>query len=590
MTIIGTYLFLFLATRIGICQNIWSKVYLNVQAAPSILLGDDNLWRNVDLTEENGENYLHLKLYPVTNHVLSSNFFIDEIGGNRKIYPDPNQIFQFYTVFHENKHSGMIVEDKEDNTMHGTIEIDDEQYLLKSSSAEEGSKNIYLLNQVAKMHNVLPNDPKDYIEIKDTASKLVKKAKTTDTNTNFKGPYYIEAMFYIDPSNMTLTENELISIAAQVDHILREASFENEAYFVLKGIQDYKGPAIRSQEDLKLFCDYTADARAKKLEDVFFPIIKSKCHFVACQSVKYREAKWEILDMFHCNLSNNHLSESRTGAVCYMGQCVPKNTIEAKAGSWGQWTTSPCKGDDFIGFRERARKCDKPRPKFSGKYCPGDKIEYKVCRNKASRNNKSNTALCKGHDPSSIYETHDDYPCDLICSNEGEYTIYGKVADGTLIKTENTLDMCLNGVKTPIGCDDEFFSTAKRDKCGICNGDNSTCVPFETEEEIILTKATTNITNLKEGTTFLLFRLTLGYYEGFDGVGNSIGKERKGKERKGKERKGKERKGKERKGKERKGKERKGKERKGKERKGKERKGKERKGKERKGKKRKMAF
>ncbi|CAK9290027.1 unnamed protein product [Gordionus sp. m RMFG-2023] len=205
-----------------------------------------------------------------------------------------------------------------------------------------------------------------------------------------------------------------------------------------------------------------------------------------------------------------------------MGKCVPKKTIKAKAGSWGQWTTSPCRGDNLIGFRERVRKCDKPRPKFSGKYCPGDKIEYKVCRNKASRNDKSNTALCKGHDPSSIYKTHDDYPCDLICSNEGEYTIYGKVADGTLIKTENTLDMCLKGVKTPIGCDDEFFSTAKRDKCGICNGDNSTCVPFETEEEIILTKARTNITNLKKGTTFLLFRLTLGYYEGFDGVGNSI--------------------------------------------------------------------
>ncbi|CAK9290034.1 unnamed protein product [Gordionus sp. m RMFG-2023] len=621
------------------CQSIWSKAHLNVQAATPIRLSDNAVRHNIDLTE-NGENYLRLKLYPVTNHVLSSDFFVDDMDGNRKTYPDPTQKFKLYRVFHDSKHSGIIVEDKEDNTMHGTLEIDNEQYLVKGKSAEEGSKNIYHLKQVPKENNVLPKDFKDYIEFNATASKLVKKAKTTDTNSNFKGPYYIEAVFYTDASN-TLTENELISVAAQVDHILRDPTFENPAYFILKGIKAYRGPAIRSKDDINLFCQYTADAHAKKLEDVSYllsrgkvmiivnyiaaqlasgspiPVFhfehlkfrifyatvqshgyayvtgmcqettscalidpssselaltighetghlnsvqclsnrgnykgtllsdppnlnlekscsflvdgsfklnleESKCDAIRCQKGYSYYDKEEFLDGHPCNPSDNRLSKSATSAICYKGKCEPKNKIIAQDGSWSPWSSwSSCQGDDTIGYEEKKRECNNPSPKFGGQYCQGDKIEYRVCKNKVSRNNANNMALCRKSKPSSTYRALDQSPCGLTCFIGNTYYINGNAADGTLIKTENTLSMCLGGSNRPIGCDNKFDSTAKKDNCGICNGDNS-CVPFETEKRIRLTQDKTNITNLKEGTISLLFRLTLLYYQGFNGAGSSI--------------------------------------------------------------------
>ncbi|CAK9290077.1 unnamed protein product [Gordionus sp. m RMFG-2023] len=99
--------------------------------------------------------------------------------------------------------------------------------------------------------------------------------------------------------------------------------------------------------------------------------------------------------------------------------------------------------------------------------------------------------------------------------------INGIVADGTLIKTENTLYMCLNGVKIPIGCDEKFYSIAKKDNCGICNGNNS-CFTFEDEKRIKLGQDRTNITKLNQGTTSLLFKLTLYTYQGSNGAAGSI--------------------------------------------------------------------
>ncbi|CAK9290124.1 unnamed protein product [Gordionus sp. m RMFG-2023] len=239
-------------------------------------------------------------------------------------------------------------------------------------------------------------------------------------------------------------------------------------------------------------------------------------------------------DMHPCNPSDNRLSKSDTGSVCYKEKCVLETTIIPQADPWSSWSPwSPCRGDDVTGFEKRNRKCDKSRLKLGEQICQGNDTEYKVCKNKASRNSKKNMALCKKHDSSSIYSAEDEYPCRLICFVGPNFTNYGNAADGTLIKTENMLSMCLNGFIIPVGCDDEFFSTAKWDKCGICNGDNSKCYPFEAEEMITLTKARTNITNLNPGTTFLLFRLILGYHQGLDGPENSIVLKRNGKNYKG---------------------------------------------------------
>ncbi|CAK9299177.1 unnamed protein product [Gordionus sp. m RMFG-2023] len=233
----------------------------------------------------------------------------------------------------------------------------------------------------------------------------------------------------------------------------------------------------------------------------------------------------EPLNFLPCNQSSNQLSSSETGAICYKGVCILKSNLQEKAGEWSSWSSwSACQGDNIIGYATRDRKCDNPKQEFGGLYCQGNKIDKKVCRNKVDRNNLQNKAICSKYDRSSIYRAFDAQPCVLFCfvQSKNINMNIGKAVDGTIIKTEDSLDMCLNGDIIPIGCDDQFYSIAKRDKCGICNGNNSQCVTFEVEKKIDLTNDLTDIANLTQGITFLYFKLKLGYFQGLNGPGSSI--------------------------------------------------------------------
>jgi len=53
-----------------------------------------------------------------------------------------------------------------------------------------------------------------------------------------------------------------------------------------------------------------------------------------------------------------------------------------------------------------------------------------------------------------------------------------KVLDGTRCN-DFSLDVCINGTCQPVGCDNQLYSNAKVDACGICRGDNSTCFPVK---------------------------------------------------------------------------------------------------------------
>jgi len=46
--------------------------------------------------------------------------------------------------------------------------------------------------------------------------------------------------------------------------------------------------------------------------------------------------------------------------------------------------------------------------------------------------------------------------------------------DGTRCRT-NSLDVCIAGRCEPVGCDRQLYSTAMLDRCGVCNGDGTTC-------------------------------------------------------------------------------------------------------------------
>lgn len=53
--------------------------------------------------------------------------------------------------------------------------------------------------------------------------------------------------------------------------------------------------------------------------------------------------------------------------------------------------------------------------------------------------------------------------------------IADKVIDGTPC-TQDSLNKCVNGVCRPAGCDNVLYSKSQLDKCGVCNGNNDSCI------------------------------------------------------------------------------------------------------------------
>lgn len=67
--------------------------------------------------------------------------------------------------------------------------------------------------------------------------------------------------------------------------------------------------------------------------------------------------------------------------------------------------------------------------------------------------------------------------CKLYCRLEQTSTYFAlanRVIDGTPC-SYHTFDKCINGACVPAGCDNELYSTAELDMCGVCKGRNETC-------------------------------------------------------------------------------------------------------------------
>ncbi|MBV97083.1 ADAMTS-like protein 2, partial [Eschrichtius robustus] len=76
----------------------------------------------------------------------------------------------------------------------------------------------------------------------------------------------------------------------------------------------------------------------------------------------------------------------------------------------------------------------------------------------------------------------DDYvhisskPCDLHCTTaDGQRQLMVPARDGTSCKLADLRGVCVSGKCEPIGCDGVLFSTHTLDKCGVCQGDGSSC-------------------------------------------------------------------------------------------------------------------
>ncbi|XP_039220082.1 ADAMTS-like protein 2 isoform X2 [Crotalus tigris] len=76
----------------------------------------------------------------------------------------------------------------------------------------------------------------------------------------------------------------------------------------------------------------------------------------------------------------------------------------------------------------------------------------------------------------------DDYvhisskPCDLHCTTtDGQRQLMVLARDGTSCKSSSFRGVCVSGKCEPIGCDGVLFSPHVLDKCGVCQGNGSSC-------------------------------------------------------------------------------------------------------------------
>ncbi|CAH1985625.1 unnamed protein product [Acanthoscelides obtectus] len=178
-----------------------------------------------------------------------------------------------------------------------------------------------------------------------------------------------------------------------------------------------------------------------------------------------------------------------TNQWCFHGKCVEigerPEAINGGWGEWGEWTA--CSRTCGGGVSTTTRDCNKPVPQHNGRYCIGERKQYKMC----------NTEPCPEGSPSfrqvqcnekdkeknngqligwkEFYKKPE--PCVLFCLNEKARMITrveNKVKDGTPCKP-GTKDICIEGVCKHVGCDNKLDSTAVEDVCGVCNGDGTQC-------------------------------------------------------------------------------------------------------------------
>ena len=203
---------------------------------------------------------------------------------------------------------------------------------------------------------------------------------------------------------------------------------------------------------------------------------------------------------------------------CQKGKCVSKSVVNdlKLEGGWGEWSEfTPCSRLCGGGIQKTTRECDHPRPRNGGKYCVGHRVQYKSCNTQPcnDRETDDRSKQCSAFNGQDfgihglpifpIWQPHTkdvsrDEACKLYCTAKGTkayYLLHEKVIDGTPCFAESD-EMCINGKCYPAGCDRVLHSNTKRDTCGVCGGNNSTCATI---------KQSVRPTKLKYGySTFLI--------------------------------------------------------------------------------------
>ncbi|CAJ0949313.1 unnamed protein product [Ranitomeya imitator] len=180
---------------------------------------------------------------------------------------------------------------------------------------------------------------------------------------------------------------------------------------------------------------------------------------------------------------------------------------------WGEWTkwtacTRTCGG----GVKSQERHCLRQRRKslssLGNKNCTGTSKRYQLCKVQCADSMVLTWLECPSNSRSfreeqcTSFNSHvyngktyqwkplypgcwvlDDYvhisskPCDLQCTTvDGQRQLMVQARDGTSCKYSDYRGVCVSGKCEPIGCDGVLFSTHTLDKCGVCQGDGSSCV------------------------------------------------------------------------------------------------------------------
>ncbi|KAL2088451.1 hypothetical protein ACEWY4_015350 [Coilia grayii] len=179
------------------------------------------------------------------------------------------------------------------------------------------------------------------------------------------------------------------------------------------------------------------------------------------------------------------------GKWCFGGECIPVGDQPEKVNggweSWGKW--SDCSRTCGAGVQSAQRDCTNPAPQHGGRYCLGERRRYKVCNtNPCPPDQPSfrhiqcsnfNTMPYKGKFYQWVHVNNRVNPCELHCRPLNEYfseKMLDAVVDGTqCYEGSESRDMCINGICKNVGCDFEIDSNAAEDRCGVCQGNGSTC-------------------------------------------------------------------------------------------------------------------
>ncbi|XP_057290630.1 A disintegrin and metalloproteinase with thrombospondin motifs 6-like [Hydractinia symbiolongicarpus] len=186
---------------------------------------------------------------------------------------------------------------------------------------------------------------------------------------------------------------------------------------------------------------------------------------------------------------------------CFRGKCLKRNEIKPTDGTWGSWADnySPCSRSCGGGVQYRIRHCNHPKPSDGGKYCEGEPRKFRLCNKEPCTNSLMthrntqcvllNNRLFGEKKFEWEFKPSKIDSCKLGCFITGTQHGYdfGNVVDGTncdQMDDSVVADKCINGQCVTVGCDGELGSHAKFDRCGVCNGDGSTCTTGEERSKI----------------------------------------------------------------------------------------------------------